>query len=533
MATSALKSASMAPPPSMIGADDSYSIQYEKAMEAEQRLADMLERKQSGGLSPSMLAFAGEMLDPGRTGSFGEALGRAAKGYAATQQVEQKRLLEDAAMRMQLEQMKLDRALRAQGLKTFQGLSTRGQPSPEGRIPEGASGPALKVQGMLVTPDDIAQLMYTNPDLGKALETGYKLRLESIRTQPGWVFDASTGEFTPGPGQEPKAEPVPEINGTLLMSPADADRLRKARAAGDAKTVYQIIDLYQKGVGPRPTEKTVVEPKAEAEEPKVEVADMSIEGRQVRTAKDKATAEKYAGINAETTAKYLSQVDDQKLARAAALDNVNILSKNPKIVGYLNKPGVGNALWGFIQDTLRVRAGSNQTGMDINVQGADLQTALMKVDPNLKLTEQDLTDLSTLTSNLARLELGLRRTRAGLGEGSMSNLEGQPYKDIIGNRYDTPAALMKKMKLAARSFENDMEIAEGFRKFDESKGGNQTLEDFKRTKEYKRINTDFESWLNKNLGIPYRKKNSERVMPTGNAILDEVERRKREKESGR
>lgn len=532
MATSALKSASMAPPPDILGADEVYATQYQKAMDAEKKLMDLLEQKQTKNVSPSWLAFAGEMLDPGRTGTFGEALGRAAKGYAAGQEVEQKRQMEDAAMRMQLEQMRLDRALRSQGLKTFESLGKRPGVT-EGQVPEGASGPALNVRGTIVTPDDIAKIMYTNPDLGKALETGYKLRLESIKLQPGFIFNAATGEFTAAPGQEAKPEPVPEVGGTLLMPAADAQRLREARAKKDAKTVYEIIDLYEKGVGPRPMGQppaaaAPVEPAAPAPtEPEAvapKIRDMTIEGRSVQTAKDKAAAEKFAATQAENTTKFLSNADDQRSARAAAAENIKLLSQNPRVVGLFNKPGVGNAIWGLIQETLNVQVGSGQTGVSVNIPRADLQAAVMKVDP--KITEQDLTDLSVIVSNLARLELGLRRsTYAGSGMGSVSNLEGQPIKDIIGNRYDTPAALLKKMKMAAKSFEYDMEVADAFRRYDESQGGNKTLEDFKRTKEYKKLSNEYDTWMNKNLGIPMRKKGGAKASLNANDIIDIAKKR--------
>lgn len=530
MATS-IKPTSIAIPPEALGGDDLYAQQYAKSMEAEQKLMDLLEQKRNQSLSPSWLTFAGEMLDPGRTGSFGEALGRAARGYAAGQQIEQKQALEDAAMMMQLQQMKLDRAMRAQGAKALQSLGGEHVDLTEGETPPGASGPALRVQGKMVTPDDISNIMYANPELGKALEIGYRLKLETLKAQPGWVFDAASGKFIPAPGQEPKPEPVPEISGTLLMPPSDAQKLRDARSRGDAKAVYQIIDMYQKGIGPRPApvvKPPVVEaPAVEAPVVEAPAADMTIEGRQVKTAKEKAAAEKFAGMQAESTAKFLEQANEQRLAHAAAADTINILAKNPKIVGYLNKPGVGNAIWGFIQDTLRVRAGSGQTGMDINVSGADVQTALMKVDPNLKLTEKDLTDLGILTSNLARLELGLRRTRPP-GEGSLSNIEGQPYKDIVGNRYDTSAALMRKMKLAARQFEYDMDVADAFRKFDEKAGGNKTLEDFRRSKEYTRLSNDYDKWLNEKMGIPFRKSQSggrPSLSLPDQEVIDEAKRR--------
>lgn len=530
MATSALKSASMAPPPDLIGGDDAYSIQYEKAMEAEKTLMDLLERKQNRNVSPSMLAFAGEMLDPGRTGSFGEALGRAAKGYAAGQEIEQKRQMEDAAMMMQLQQMKLDRALQAQGIKEFNKMSAD-QGVAEGQIPEGATGPALKVNGVMVTPDIISRLYLSNPGMAKALEAGYKLKLDSISTQPNYLINKLTGEATPLPGLEPKPEPVPEIGGTLLMPAPDAQKLRDARSRGDTKTVWQMIDLYNKGVGPRPTEAvSITEEMTEGtpSQPPVKVtprgADMTIEGRQVQTAKEKAAAEKFATTQAENTTKFLSNADDMVQPRTAATDNINILSRNPKIVGYLNKPGVGNAIFGLIQDSLRVGAGKGTTGVDVNIANTDLQTALMKVDPKLKLTEQDLTDLGVLTSNLARLELGLRRTRPP-GEGSMSNIEGQPYKDIVGNRYDTADALMKKMKLAARAFDYEMDKADAFRKYDESQGGNKTYEDFKRTKEYKKLSNEYETWLNKNMGIPFRKKSGTKASLNPNDILDMAKKR--------
>ncbi len=532
MTTSALKSASMAPPPDVLGADEVYATQYQKAMDAEKKLIDLLEQKQTRNVSPSWLAFAGEMLDPGRTGSFGEALGRAAKGYATTQREEQKQLMEDAAMAMQLQQMKLDRALQAQGLKQFSTMmGGQGAVGAEGQPAGDASGPALNVRGMTVTPDMISKLYLTNPRLAESLEKGYKLKLDAIATQPNYIIDKLTGQAKPLPGQEPKAEPVPEVGGTLLMPPSDAQALRDARAKGDAKKVYQIIDLYQKGVGPRPTERvSITEEITEGApgQPPARVtprgADMTIEGRQIQTAKDKAAAEKFASTQAENTVKFLSNADDMVQPRTAATDNINILSRNPKIVGYLNKPGVGNAIFGLIQDSLRVGAGRGTTGVDVNIANTDLQTALMKVDPKLKLTEQDLTDLGVLTSNLARLELGLRRTRPP-GEGSMSNIEGQPYKDIVGNRYDTADALMKKMKLAARAFDYEMDKADAFRKFDEVQGGNKTYEEFKRTKEYKQLSNEYETWLNKNMGIPFRKKSGTKASLNANDIIDVAKKR--------
>jgi hypothetical protein len=499
-------------------------------MAAEQKLVELLEKKQSRSLDPSMLALAGQLFNPGRTGSLGEAVGRGAEAYAAAQQVQNKQELEDAAMRMQLQQMMLDRQLQAQGLKKFQSLrgpqpASGGQPAvTEGQTPPGSSGPALNVQGVMITPDDITEISMTNPKLGKVLEDGYKLKYDSITTQPGFVVDKATGKFTPVPGQEAKPEPVPEINATLLMPPVDAQRLRDARAKGDVKTVYSIIDLYNKGVGPRPAA-----PLTEGDSGSGQ--NMSIESQATKAAAEKEKATKFAGDYAEKTAKFLANSDELVVPRAAAAQNKEILQRNPKIVGLLNKPGVGNAIWSFLNSSVNAHTASGRAGLDVDIKRADLEQELKKLDPNFKMS--DFEDFDTLTGNLARMELGMRRQiYAGSGMGAVSNLEGQPIKEIVGSRFDSPKALMRKMQLVGRSYDFDMDTAQAYRDW-ASKPGNENkhIEDFKRDKKsgYTQLRTEFESWLHTNLGIPYRKKGKEggtRPVLSSQSIMEEIKRRK-------
>lgn len=520
---SALKSTNMLDPEFIGGFGSEYADKYATAKEAEQRLMELLQQRSQRSLSNPMLALAGEMLDPGRTGSFGEALGRGLKSYSTAREAEEKDLRENAMLQMQLAQMGASQALKRQAMSDLSGMMRPGAGAPsEGGEP--GAGPAMTIRGMQVNPAIIARMKMIDKDLGEALETEYKLRLESIAPGQGYILRKDTGKAEEIPGAEMKDEYVPEIKGSIKMSMADAAAIRDARNKGDANAVYKMIDKYQLGVGPRPAPTEPAPAEVEAPKPAG-----TIEEREVEKAREKEVATTLAKERAERTSKFLGSADEARLSRAAAAENIQILSRNPKIVGYLNKPGVGNAMWQVIQDSLRAHSASGQPGVEVNVQKTDLESALQKVDPDFKLS--DFTDLSIIASNIARMELGLRKaTYAGSGMGAVSNMEGQPIKDILGNRYDTADALIKKMMLAGRSFDFDMDVAAAYRKWNQKHGGNKTLEDFKSTKEYSALSDGFEKWLSTNLKIPYRKRGAEGYTPSTNSILDEVQRRKGKKQ---
>jgi hypothetical protein len=534
---SALKSANLVAPEVLGGPGSDYAQKFAAAQEAEQRLMDLLEQRNTNRISMPFLALAGEMLDPGRTGSFGEALGRGAKAYAGAQMAEEKDLRDNAMMQLQLAQMGAGQALKRQALADLsKEMPVGGAPgmAPEGAAIEGElpaapvvsqmSGP---LQGKPLSPRVISRMKMVDKDYGEALETEFKLALDQRKVEQdqyaagqGYVLDKSTGTTRAIPGAEQRKEYVPETGGDLMMSMEDVMAIRAARDKGDAKGVYRIIDKYSKGVGTRPVEPAPIT--GDATEPK------TMQQREVELAREKEVATTLAKEKAERTSKLLGIASDARLARAAAAENLTILNKNPKIAGYLNKPGVGNAIWQVIQDSLQAHTASGAPGVQVDIKKTDLESALQKVDPDFKIA--DFTDLSILTSNLARLELGMRKQiYAGSGMGSVSNLEGQPIKDIIGSRYDTPQALQKKMMLAGRSFDFDMDVADAYRKWNKSQGGNKTVDDFKDTKQYSQLSDAFEKWLSKNLNIPYRKRDGETSTTTRNAIMDEVRKRRGDK----
>lgn len=537
---SALKSVNLVAPEILGGEGSEYAQKYAKAQEAEERLMELLERRNTNRLDMPMLALAGEMFDPGRTGSFGEALGRGAKAYAGAQLAEEKDIRENALMQMQLAQMGASQALKRQALADLSREMAPGTAAPaapegapiEGQLPAAPvvsqmSGP---LQGKPLTPRIISRFKMVDKDYGDALETEYKLELERRKVEQdryaagqNYRLDKATGEMKPIPGAEQRKEFVPELGGDIMMSMEDIMALRDARNKKDVKAVYEILDKYGKGVGPRPK----IEPPIGEAPSDVTVEPKTTSQREVALARDKEVATTLAKEQAERTSKFLDNADNLRVSRAAASEILQMLNKNPKIVGYWNKPGFQNAVFQLMNDSVETHTASGAPGFRVDVKRTDLESALQKVDPDFKV--EDFTDIGILVSNLARLELGMRKQiYAGSGMGSVSNLEGQPIKEIIGSKYDTPQALQKKMMLAGRSFDFDMDVADSYRKWNKSQGGNKTLDDFKTTPEYGRLVDGFEKWLSKNLNIPYRKRDSgeSRSSATKDAIMNEVRKRR-------
>ena len=554
MATSNLKTASNALDPSFFDNDQTYATQYEKAKTAETELMELLDQKKNRGLSPSMLAITGALLDPGRTGSAGEAVGRAATAYANTADQEHKNIIEDAQMRMQLENMRLGRAQQAQAIKMLGGF--KGRQGAEGTIPEGASGPLLKINGMMVTPDDITMMLMVDKERGEALKEGYKLKLDSIVSQPGHLINKITGESKPLPGG--KAEPVfvPEINGTLMMGPEDVMAYREAKVTGDTKKVYQIVDRLSKSIGARPVEEAPAPVATETTTTKplvkpAPVPPMTQESLKAESEANVAAAKKMSEDYAASTTKFVQMADDNRASQDSAADVLSILQRNPKVVGLFDKKGFAPAFWNFLQQTVDARAGDTRAGVSTDIKSADLQKIVMQVDKSF--TDKDIADLNAIAGNLARMELGLRRqTYAGSGMGAVSNTEGVPIKETIGSRYENAESLRRKMATIGRGFKLDTDIADAYRKY-ASKPENKfkTMEDFKRDEGgvYNKLLEEANAWAVQNLKIPARQSSSV-TTPTApsasstrpaansgtatlNTIQAEAERRRKEREKAK
>ena len=174
--------------------------------EALNRLNSALEARQNKMFDPTMLALAEGFLTPGRTGSFGEALGTAAGKMRAAEEVESKQEQELAQSKLGLAQQQMQLARQKQmsdvGRAHFfgQGVSRPGEGSagaaPSGAgIATGASGAPRGVVDPAAAYIALAYARGEDPD--KIEQTAIKIRIDANKVVEGGVFNTLTGKFDP------------------------------------------------------------------------------------------------------------------------------------------------------------------------------------------------------------------------------------------------------------------------------------------------------------------------------------------------
>jgi hypothetical protein len=522
MATSSLKSVSSAVPPELLGAGNSdYAERYQEAKDAEDRLMSLLESRQNSGLDPSMLALAGEFLDPGRTGSFGEALGRGAKSYAQMQGLEDKRLQENAMARMQLAGMNLDRAKKsalmsqlprpAGAAPTAGTTSLAGAPSSAGgattQRDSGATPPPMMYQGMEVTPDLIRTMKLIDKETGDALESEFKLRLEMTGSQPGFIFNKLNAKVTPvtPPGGADVEIRFPERGGeTLLGATEDLIALRNARNSSNLKEIDRIYDKLKFGAVGAPKGETTgsggTTPVRSGN-----TGAPSVSERKEQDVRADAISRQTAEYEARKTGEFLDLAESERDNQFVAARIMNMAKNKPQLYGLLKKPGIGPALASFARD----RGESGQYA----ITKENLEDFLRKV--NYKTTDEDLAELSSMTSDLARLHFGFRKTLLS-GQGAVSNIEDYGVRQIQGTTSDPAMFLVQMAQITGRKAQFNSDVADKFQDYRRDKGRNKTIIDFKDTDEYKDLKKGYEGWLVKTYNLPKEllKTPSERGQPT-------------------
>ena len=497
----------------MFSGDTEYSSRLQSVKSAEDKLRELLkERTEQPRVSPSMLAMAGEFLDPGRTGSFGESLGRAAKAYAATRGAEDKEAQENAMMRLQLERMGLQSAQKGAALRSLNQAS--GAPAP-GAAPAAGGAPqqgemAIPINGMNVTPTFIRNMMIADPDLGNALKAEYEMRLNAITTQPSGAYNKLTGQFTPFAGAAPISEPIPELgNRTLPMAPEDAAAIRAARSKGDAPGVYSIIDRYTKGVGARPGATTP------ATTPAASPVAATVEARESQKAGETTRAQELAKVDvADITAMRARGSDATYAAQTAANRAASLAQSNPNAFGVLAKPGVGTALATLVSQGLQTPGGS------LNMKG--FEEAILKANP--KTTPQDLAALSIVAGDLAQIELEYTRDFLQK-QGQVTEGERAIVRRVGSSTSDKPEVIALKSQAVARRKQFDIDAASAFDDYMKRTDDRGNVREFKRSDEYKRLKNDYENWIAKRFNISQNAPTGAPVQLNATSIQEEMARR--------
>jgi hypothetical protein len=173
--------------------------------DAQENLRQALDARENQLFDPTLLAISQALGSPTKTGSFGEVLGNVAGAIGTSQQAEEKRAREAAAMRFEMAQQGLQSYQATAGDKIFNEVLTRGRGQPPAGQPaaptEGqptqpgvASGqPPAETSGGLksITTDDIAMVGRTPNGMAKA---EFLLKLQDsergrFKTLDGQIID--------------------------------------------------------------------------------------------------------------------------------------------------------------------------------------------------------------------------------------------------------------------------------------------------------------------------------------------------------
>ena len=491
------------------GINEDADTKYQDALE---RIQAALTARENPSIDPVMLAMAQGFLNPGKTGSFAEGLGGAAGNVLPVMAQKQKESMDNAQMRLQLAQAEREQARKTQGLQFLndrdqpQAPPTGGAPT-TGATPKGdESGPAVKTSKGMLTPRQISKIMYTNPDLGKALETEYKLELEAISVQSGGRYNKRTDKYAPFGGKTTvqRFAPADPTSGrkamTIDMSEQDAMEYDDARTSGDYKTLTDLIDRYTKFPQPKvelPSSATPaqVEPVAKtspvASSPQT-ATELKLQ-QEVDAAAAKKTAEKTAEANVDTTTQF-------KTRGTAATALIPLYNRAQGILRA--NPNLKNALGVLEQGDLKSAIGSV---VDEGVRIGNLSISIPSFRKIASQYSQDPKTISDL-AELAQVEAMWQfQQRLGLGSGtSVSNFEQIMVNQMGPNSKDPYDAYQKKLEFMKAKAEFDRDVAKKLKK------GVQ-YEDFEDTPDFQRM---FEDYQQKIIPIVYGADKAKKSTPS-------------------
>jgi len=463
-------------------------IDYQKAME---EIKASLDRR--SGLDPSMLALAQGFLSPTKTGGFGESLGNAVANYIPAQQAEDKRIQENAGLRLQLAQAGREQE---QSTAAMQYLKDRKKPVAEGTSGGTSGGVTVEYQGQIFTPEDISVIKVGNPKLGKILEEELKLKLDMITTQPGGVVNKLTGVYTPFGGKPMVDRNIPELGGVVKMPEQDAMELDLARSKGDAEGYWKIVNRNTALIGkPKPQAaagaSTVVNgvPVSTATGARMTQADI-----EAQAAAAKKAAEKTAESEVDRTQKAINTASDAeaRLNSATVIKSLMAQEGMDQVVGVLEKPGLLPGLLKGAEEGVSAGRGFGLSLPQVRQIYANNKISLPRqaneTDTQYRAREEAvISRLQQLSSEFAKITFGYRAMAQG--QGSISNLENNIFASMAPTAQDSYQTIMAKTAHAAARAQADKQIA------DRLTDSGISVDKFKKSEEYKNIQKEYDSKL--------------------------------------
>ena len=477
---------------------------------------------------PKLMALAQGFLAPTQTGSFGESLGYAAKGYGETAVAEEKSARERAALRLQLAQGELAQRQATRKSKMGQQILMGGFPqagtqpvagaADSTTVSTGAPTAGNAPQGLRdITMTDVRAAMAVDQDLGKSMESIYKLQGERYKiAMNGTVFDTQTKKYVTGlqiPGQTPSLFNVPEVKDKLMMMPWQYEQYMNAREAGMGK---EWVNNFT-SASPVPASQIKKAPPAATTTDSEEPVDMSASSVEARAEAKKTTAVERA--KGEST-RFQTIINNAETAgsRQAMYNALGVIAKRPdanQIMGVFEDNDLSSALFKLAETSGKGLPQVNEIRDIFTTYG---------LDKKLKADQLAAAQL------IAQINLDLRKISRTPGEGAYSDLETNMMLAAGPSMKDTPQGLQKKLSLlnARAQFEKDASRALLDSGLDADK--------FKRSKDYDKLLDGYNNKLVAIIYPPVAGTKSPVASPSKSPTIADVKRqaqKKREEEEAK
>lgn len=458
--------------------DEESQRKYQEALD---RVTASLDARKNRLFDPVLLAMAEGFLGPTRTGSFGEALGRAAGNVRTAEEARFKEEQELAQAQLGLAQQGMQLERQRQMSKAYEqalkppsapaGASTGAPAGPAGApagVPTAPSGP----EGFQIAPPRplsmnkeqfLRAAQMEGVPLGKALRDWDEYSRKSMETKEGGRFDFDTGKFFPVPKAEQVNIQVRGYQGTYPVSQEDAMRLAALERANDVAGYKALADRIVKG----PAGTSRVSSAEELEQERIRGKGIT-EG-EVKTETDFrneiVTRGKQAGEKIRTGNQVLTLAEDPAASR---------------MFGILNNPSWTSQLAKIAENAARV--GDYSIGIPV----------IQDVLRNMKLTPQEIAKYQYGAMLFAQSQL--EASQLAKGQGQISDFERRLFAATAMTAEDTPATLQMKAKALIARGQVERQIA---RLWDETKGRYRSVNEFMRSDEYDKLVADYDSKLAK------------------------------------
>lgn len=416
--------------------DEEYKLDFKKS-QADLKAALLARENQL--FDPVLLALSQGFAAPTKSGGFGESLSNAAGLANTAAQAQQKGLMENAQMRMQLAQMGLEQGNKERAMSMAgnlfpkpAGAPTAGAPAvgtPAAGAPAEGAPPA---EGMRpVTGQDIFRITAANKDVGDALAKAIQADRDRYKiSQNGIVFDSGTGQYLniPIPGQTQSKFDTPF--GSFNMTANEYAQLGQAMSQGKGK---EWMDMWRQGkidVSGKPVAGAVPPP----------AGTPITGGRQSTSDAESAAAAKK--IEAEGTAKTrIAQTTEVKDAAKAAMTLLPLYDRAGKL---LKTQGIDDALGVFERPDFLAQLGAFlDDAVKIGPYAVNAP-AIRKIVTNFATDPKVISALTELGQVEAMWQFAQRK---GLGSGtSVSNFEQQMVNSMGPNFKDPKDAYTKKLQ---------------------------------------------------------------------------------------